>query len=152
MDAWLGAVGGSSGVFTFPGFLSRPLASPHRPQSLWEVIWLRTGIDRCWSLGWGAGPQAASFSESILMIHVKCYCHQITLPTKFWRDRWCDRLELETDFTNIVCVIHCNWRFNCETEPRVHRKGELGDTWCLRKTYLNFTCIMSFSPDNSQSV
>ena len=79
----------------------------------------------------GAGPQVASFSESILMIDVKCHSHQITLSTKFWRDRWCDRLELGTDFTNILCVIHCNWRLNYETEPRIHRNAELGDTWCL---------------------
>lgn len=27
-------------------------------------IWLRTGIDRCWSLGWGAGPQAGLLKGS----------------------------------------------------------------------------------------
>lgn len=52
------------GVHFPPGFLSRLLASPHRPQSLWEVIWLHTGIDRCWSLGWGAGPQAGLLKGS----------------------------------------------------------------------------------------
>lgn len=58
MDACLGQLVEAQGCSFFLGFCPDPSSFPSQDTVSMGSDLGRTGTDRCWSLGWGAGPQA----------------------------------------------------------------------------------------------